>query len=202
MNIEILNRILLGITLAAPIGPVSIEMIQQGLRGGFLPAFIVRLGAAIGNLLCLIISYYGILQLNKNQFVITALSIMASLLLIHRAYIYITSKINSLDLHNVETNSNNGILVGLYLSIANPIAFIFWSGIMASSANSFDAGLAFNLLIIVGVLIWGVVFSLILSFGKNYITPATLLYVNKVAGVIMLYYGIKFLWSNLSMIIF
>ena len=201
MNTEIINRILLGVTLAAPIGPVSIEMIQRGLRGGFLPAFVVRAGAAVGNLLCLLVSYYGILQLNKNQFFITGLSVAASLLLIQRGFSYVASNKKVMDLQTTETN-NNGILVGLYLSIANPIAFVFWSGIMANSANSLDNGLAFNLLIIVGVLVWGLVFSLILSFGRSYVNTRTLLYVNKVAGLIMLYYGIKFLWNNLSKMIF
>jgi L-lysine exporter family protein LysE/ArgO len=201
INIEILNKILLGVTLAAPIGPVSLEMIQRGLKSGFLSAFVVRLGAAVGNLLCLLVSYYSIVQLNKNHFVITGLSIIASLLLIHRAYICVTSKIESLTLDAGKTSSN-GILTGLYLSIANPIAFIFWSGIMANSSSGFNTGLAFNLLIILGVLIWGVIFSLFLSVGKNYITREILLYVNRIAGVVMMYYGIKFLWKNLTVILF
>jgi threonine/homoserine/homoserine lactone efflux protein len=201
INIEILNKILLGVTLAAPIGPVSLEMIQRGLKSGFLSAFVVRLGAAVGNLLCLLVSYYSIVQLNKNHFVITGLGIIASLLLIHRAYICVTSKIESLTLDTGKTSSN-GILTGLYLSIANPIAFIFWSGIMANSSSGFNTGLAFNLLIILGVLIWGVIFSLFLSVGRNYITREILLYVNRIAGVVMMYYGIKFLWKNLTVILF
>ena len=199
MNTEILNRILLGVALAAPIGPVSIEMIQRGLRDGFLPAFVVRVGAAVGNLLCLLVSYYGILQFNKNQFFIIALSIVASLLLIHRGFSYVASNEKVIDLQTIKTNGN-GILVGLYLSIANPIAFVFWSGIMTNSTNSSYNGLTFNLLIVVGVLLWGLVFSLILSFGRSYVNTRTLLYINKVAGLIMLYYGIKCLWSNLSVL--
>ena len=199
MNTEILNRILLGVALAAPIGPVSIEMIQRGLRDGFLPAFVVRVGAAVGNLLCLLVSYYGILQFNKNQFFIIALSIVASLLLIHRGFSYVASNEKVIDSQTIKTNGN-GILVGLYLSIANPIAFVFWSGIMTNSTNSSYNGLTFNLLIVVGVLLWGLVFSLILSFGRSYVNTRTLLYINKVAGLIMLYYGIKCLWSNLSVL--
>ena len=49
INIEILNKILLGVTLAAPIGPVSLEMIQRGLKSGFLSSFVVRLGAAVAD---------------------------------------------------------------------------------------------------------------------------------------------------------
>lgn len=198
---EVLSRIFLGITLAAPIGPVSIEMIQRGLKKGFLSAFVVRLGAAIGNFLCLLLSYYGFLQLNKNSFVITSLSILGSLLLIHRGYLYVSSKKESISIKNNETISN-GIIIGFYLSIANPIAFIFWAGIMANSSNTISDGIAFNLLIILGVIIWGMIFSLILSIGKAYITTQTLLRINKIAGIIMLYYGITFLCKGAATLIF
>lgn len=198
---EILSKIFLGITLAAPIGPVSVEMIQRGLKKGFLSAFVVRLGASIGNFLCLLLSYYGFLQLNKNYFVINGLSILGSLLLIHKGYLYIISKIESIKLENSETLSN-GILTGFYLSIANPIAFIFWAGIMANSSNTIGDGIALNSIIILGVIIWGIIFSLILSVGKIYITAKTLLRINKIAGIIMLYYGIIFLFKGVVTLIF
>ena len=201
ISIEVLNKILLGITLAAPIGPVSVEMIRRGLRYGFLSAFVVRLGAAIGNLAYLLISYYSLSQLQEDHFIVIGLSILSSLLLIHKGYTCITAKVESLQLDNNKPNSN-GILTGLFLSVANPIAFIFWSGIMSHSPNSLNTGLVFNLLIIVGVLAWGVIFSLFLSVGKNYLTQNALLYINRIAGLIMLYYGIKFFWINWTLLFF
>ena len=53
--------------LAAPIGPVSLEMIQRGLKSGFLSSFVVRLGAAVGNLLCLLVSYYSIVTADTQS---------------------------------------------------------------------------------------------------------------------------------------
>ena len=201
INIEILNKILLGVTLAAPIGPVSVEMIRRGLKHGFLSAFVVRLGAAIGNLVYLLISYYSLSQLQGDHFVVISLSILSSLLLIHKGYSCITANIESLEL-NSNKASSNGILTGLFLSVANPIAFIFWSGIMSQSSNGLNTGLAFNMLIIVGVLAWGAIFSLFLSVGKNYLTKKPLLYINRVAGLIMLYYGMKFFGVNVNLLFF
>lgn len=195
---EILSKILLGITLAAPIGPVSVEMIKRGLKNGFLSAFIVRLGAAIGNFTCLVFSYYGLLQLKGTSYVITTLSIISSLILIKKGYIYLTKHL-SLTASSQDSNTH-GIMTGLYLSIANPIAFIFWSGIITNSANAFDTGLLFNSLIIVGVIIWGAAFSAFLSLGKKYVTYKTLAYVNKTSGAVMLYFGLTFLGSNLQTI--
>lgn len=194
MYIEIFNKILLGIILAAPIGPVSVEMIKRGLKDGFISAFIVRLGAAIGNFTCLLISYFGLMQLGNSHFIITALSLISSLILIHSAY---TSICNTVAVDTNTHDTRNGILTGLYLSVANPIALIFWSGIMTNTSNAFDSGIIFNSLIIVGVILWGAIFSLLLSLGRKYASHTFLSYVNKIAGSIMLYYGIKFLFSSL-----
>jgi L-lysine exporter family protein LysE/ArgO len=201
INIEILNKILLGITLAAPIGPVSVEMIRRGLKYGFFSAFVVRLGGAIGNLGCLIISYYSICCLEENHFAVTGLSMLSLLLLAHRSYACLTTSIDSLEF-SCNKDKRNGALTGLLLSVANPIAFIFWLGIVSNSQNSFNSDITSNLLIIVGVLIWGVIFSFFLSVGKNYLTQKSLLYINKISGLIMLYYCIKFFWINYTLLFF
>ena len=67
MLTTILNKILLGISLAAPLGPVNIEIIKRGLAYGFWPAFSVRLGGAITNSVCLLIAYFSIGKLENNQ---------------------------------------------------------------------------------------------------------------------------------------
>lgn len=202
MNLEVVNKVFLGIALAAPIGPVSIEMIYQGLRSGFMSAFIVRLGAAVGNLLCLSVSYYGISQLSSHSFFMIIPSTLASLILIHRSYIYISNKGKSFNFNNRNRSNKNKVLIGLYLSIANPIAFVFWSGIVANTSESLDYSISSTILIITGVLIWGVFFSALVSLGKHYVTPFFLLSINKISGMCMLYYGIKFLWRNLTIFIF
>jgi len=70
------------------------------------------------------------------------------------------------------TNMTNGIRWGLYLAIANPFAFIFWTGIFAATLDSnqaIDHRVFFeNLLIIVGVLIWGACLSTVLGFGHRF----------------------------------
>ena len=199
INIEILNKIVLGITLAAPIGPVSVETIRRGLKHGFFSALSVRFGAAIGNLIFLVISYYSISFLDQQNFAVIGLSILSLLLLLHRSYVCITASIQSLEFNSSKAK-NNGVLTGLFLSVANPIAFIFWSGIISNSQSSFNSNIIFNLLIIVGVMIWGIIFSFFLSVGKNYLTQKSLLYINRISGLIMLYYCIKFFWINYTLL--
>ena len=62
----ILDKILLGFSLAATIGPLNIEMIKRRVSSGFWAAFNVRLGGAITNSVCLIVAYFGLGRLIKN----------------------------------------------------------------------------------------------------------------------------------------
>jgi threonine/homoserine/homoserine lactone efflux protein len=41
----LLQNVLLGLTLAAPIGPVNVEIIKRGLNAGFRQAFLTGTGA-------------------------------------------------------------------------------------------------------------------------------------------------------------
>lgn len=78
----VFEKIILGMMLAVPIGPVSVAMIKKGLEKGFYAAFRVRLGGAIGNILCLFMVYWGLLPLMRQFIVMSVLGLVGSLLLL------------------------------------------------------------------------------------------------------------------------
>lgn len=57
---DIIRNIILGISLAAPIGPVNIEVIRRGLNFGFFPAFLLSIGAASADTTYLLLIYFGL----------------------------------------------------------------------------------------------------------------------------------------------
>lgn len=42
----LIGYVVLGLTLSAPIGPVNAAQLDKGVRGGFMPAWFIGLGAA------------------------------------------------------------------------------------------------------------------------------------------------------------
>ena len=191
------DKLLLGITLAAPIGPVSIEMIKRGLRHGFLSAFSVRLGGALGNLICLLAAYYGLSHLLAYPHLLNALGVIGSFLLIYMGVKTIRKGIDELDLDG-SIALQSGMRWGLYLAIANPVAFVFWPGIFAASldpaAGVTSAGLFQNLLIIVGVLLWGAALSAVLAFGHTHFSKKVIVRISQASALFMFYFGLKYLW--------
>jgi L-lysine exporter family protein LysE/ArgO len=195
----LLNKVVLGITLAAPIGPVSLEMIRRGLRHGFLAAFSVRLGGALGNTLCLVGAYYGLSQVACLPILIQVLGFLGAGLLIYMGYSTIRKDLSHLaeDISSQE-NPKNGILWGLYLSIANPYALFFWPGLFAAEMQECIIptffGLMENMLIVAGVLLWGGGLSLILAFGKKILNLKTITLISKLSGFIMIGFGLRYIW--------
>ncbi len=198
----ILEKIILGITLAAPIGPVTIEMISRGLERGFWAAFQIRLGAAAGNVLWLVGAFFGLSSLIQYPLIIKCISFIGSLYLIiigikHFKKKKVNSTVSSTSL-NLE---RNGLLVGFLISLVNPIGIIFWLSIFITSMGTQEINminLAYNLFIIVGMLLWGAGLSAILAWGKHLITDDKLIIISRLAGVLLILLGLKYLWINTS----
>lgn len=205
-----LQKITLGIALAAPLGPVSLEMIRRGLQQGFWAAFQVRLGGAFGNLLCLFAASFGLTTLMAHPNLLKVLGILGSGLLFYmgiqsfQKYKKRALKTSYDSEVEKETSTQKGWMLGFYLSIANPVALVFWPGLFATTyaitANPLPSLGQFllNLCIIGGVLLWGAFLSGVLGFGKRYITPQILKAVDWVAGSIMIAYSLHYLIALFS----
>ena len=198
----ILEKIILGITLAAPIGPVTIEMISRGLERGFWAAFQIRLGAATGNLLWLVGAFFCLSSLIQYPLIIKCISFIGSLYLIIIGIKHFKKKkVNSTVSSTTLNLERNGLLVGFLISLVNPIGIIFWLSIFITSMGTQEINiinLAYNLFIIVGILLWGVVLSAILAWGKHLVTHDKLIVISRLAGVLLILLGLKYLWTNVS----
>lgn len=199
----IIQKLLLGVTLAAPIGPVSVEMIKRGLTAGFWAAFNIRLGGAVGNVLCLIVAFVGMSAIHSHTSVMHVLGLLGSALLLYMGVNTIRKGLKPIELSPIsEPYSSSAkalgqsLVLGFMLAVFNPVAVVFWLTIFANDvpANqvlTFSHFLA-NTLIVVGVLLWGAFLSLLLAMGRKVVHPKTLKLITVLSGVVLLYFGIKY----------
>ena len=193
----LIEKLILGVTLAAPIGPISIEMIKRGLKNGFWASFNVRLGGALGQSLCLVGSFFGLSKLQEYPHVIDMLGIFGVCFLIYLGISTMLRILHTIDYKEFPIHKGSGLGVGLMLAFANPISIVFWLGIFAATMQASDAdnsmlGLLYNFNIIVGVLLWGAFLSAMLQIGSKLLNTKTIRAISFVSGLLMVGYGVKY----------
>ena len=94
-----------------------------------------------------------------------------------------------------ETHEGSDFLTGLALAIFNPFGIVWWISIYATStqgdATSLSAYLE-NLFIIVGVLIWIVIFSVIVSTIRKTCPMKFLIFISKISSLFLIGYGLYY----------
>ena len=60
---SIIAYIFLGVSLAAPIGPVNAAQLDTGIKNGFFHAWIFGIGALTADVLYMIMVYFGLVKL-------------------------------------------------------------------------------------------------------------------------------------------
>ncbi|MBN4067420.1 LysE family transporter [Simkania negevensis] len=200
-----ISKILLGISLAAPVGPVSVEVIRRGLRRGFFAAFPVCIGAIVGDFLYLLMAYFGLAPFLMNSVIrITILFLGASMLL----YLGVQCIKKSWKPIEIETSSGNdnknAVILGFLLAVINPMSIVWWLSVFGAVLGSTLPEeltlvlLLSNLTIILGTLIWSLTLCLILHFGKRFVGQQQIRAISILAGSSLVGYGLYFGYTAIT----
>ena len=198
MNL-ILQNILLGISIAAPIGPASIAILKSGFQGGFRSAIQVALGVVTADVTYVLVAYFGLARLITIPAVKTAILFFGMLVL---AYLgYQTIKDASRPVENQASTSivrKNLFLQGYAVNISNPMAVVWWLGVIGSIlASSAQDGtniltLLYTLTIIVGIFIWHTGLSLFSHFSQRSLSPRLIKAISIISGLVLIGFALRF----------
>lgn len=197
----IIQKIILGISLSAPFGPLSAEALSRGLKGGFWAAFRVRMGGAIGNLTCLILASLFISYLHKMQLINTYITSIAAV-----ALISLGCKQFRIDTNDVYENydgyrlsKNSDWFAGLFLAIFNPYGIIWWMSIYTASMTEKElsekpsiSAFIDNLYIILGIVIWIFIFSYLVGLIRRRLSTSLLSILTRASSAFIIGYGIYY----------
>jgi len=202
----IFQGILVGVTIAAPVGPIGILCIRRTLAEGRLAGFISGLGAATADAL------YGAVAAFGLTFI--------SVFLINQSYwlrlgggiflIYLGVK-TFLAVPSIDSDLNsklmkNGSLLSYYLStffltLTNPITIISFAAIFAGfgigkdTTNDNLAATGMVLGIFIGSCIWWLSLIGLTGIFQNKVNLRTMLWINRVSGSIIFVFGLTALFS-------
>lgn len=202
MNGELfLQGALIGLAIAAPVGPIGVLCIRRTLVDGQLAGFVSGLGAATADLIFGSVAVLGLAALAD---LMVGVSFWSRLLGgIFLCYLGLRTLRERPAAQPANTSARG--LLGAYsstllLTLTNPASIILFVGLFvglgaASEAKGYGEGLLLVAGVFVGSAGWWISLSGAVGLLRGRVTPAALRWVNIAAGVIILGFGVVALIS-------
>ena len=198
MFATVLTGAMIAISFSAPPGPVAMETIRRGLRGGFLPALNVQLGSIIGDFMWFMIAMIGLGQLAQISIIRGVLAIAGIGLLLYLGFCGMRDafKASKLDQGGAIDTKKGAFRSGMAISIANPMAVGYWLSIggtlvatgVAGQSGGQTASFVFGF--VAGTFLWAFIMALAVRFGKQILHPNLFRVINFGCGAALMIFGI------------
>lgn len=195
-----LRGLLIGFSIAAPVGPIGVLCIRRTLAEGRLAGFLSGIGAASADMFYGAVAAFGLtavqdLLLGQSNW----LRVVGGIFLLYLGLKTFFSKPAE-----QAASSSRGGLFGAYLStffltITNPITILSFIAIFAGlRLGETDGNYLSASLMVLGVFLgsaaWWLTLSTGVSFLREKFTPALLTWVNRLAGGIIFTFGMAALF--------
>jgi len=197
MNINLLIKgLLLGISVAAPVGPIGILCINRTLNKNFSSGFFSGLGAATADLVYGLIAVFGLTLI--SDFLIEQKLLIQFIGFIILIYTGIKTIRTKHDKFAFKTSVNKGLLKdyfsSLFLTFTNPLTLLFFVGLFAAlglsdTVDGTKSAVQLLIGLFVGSVSWwlflsGLVNQLRKKFSENFLKKIDL-----VSGILILVFG-------------
>lgn len=194
--IYFLKGLILGLSVAAPVGPIGLLCIQRTLNKGRKSGFFSGLGAATADATYGLIAAFGLTVISnfllKNQ---TLIRLVGGMFLI-----YLGGKTFLLTPANEAAKSEEGksilddYLSTLFLTITNPMTILsflaIFAGLGLSNTNSSLLSATMVLGVFLGSALWWLILSSSVNWLRYKIGNKVLKYINMISGGIIIVFGI------------
>ncbi|MDQ0269741.1 LysE family transporter [Cytobacillus purgationiresistens] len=197
--VTFLGYIFLGLSLAAPIGPVNAAQLDKGIKSGFIHAWLVGLGAMTADAVYMILVFLGLVHFLEIPFMKTFLWSFGFFVLVYTGVESLMNarKITSTFRNNDDTPSKS-FFSGFLLSISNPLTILFWLGIygsvLAKTTAQYDKGyvVIYSFAIFIGLILWDLTMASIASTFRKYLTGNILAFISILSGLSLIAFGVYF----------
>jgi threonine/homoserine/homoserine lactone efflux protein len=191
-----LRGLVIGFSIAAPVGPIGVLCIRRTLAEGRLTGFLSGMGAASADMFYGAVAAFG---LTAIQDVLIGqsdwLRIVGGIFLLYLGIKTFFSKPAE-----GSAKSSRGGLFGAYIStffltITNPLTILSFLAIfaglrLAETNGDYASATVMVLGVFLGSAAWWLALSTGVSFLREKFTPALLTWVNRLAGVIIFVFGL------------
>lgn len=197
-----LKFVLVGLSIAMPVGAITVEMTKQGLKNGFFHGWAVGIGGMTIDVLLILALYFGLAQILSLPYVQMPLWIIGAVFLFLLAYDSIKNAEQDITLAGEKVNKSigktfrNGLLVAV-----SPGNLVFWvsvfGAVLADSYSSSESSsfIIAALGILSGILLHDIGLLTIISLTRKVINKQMIKWTSIAAGILLLGFGCYFLYE-------
>jgi len=197
-----IKGLLVGFSIAAPVGPIGVLVIRRTLTEGRLSGFVTGLGAAVADGTYGFVAGFGLTSI--SNFLVAQQFWMKLIGGVFLLYLGVKTFISKAATQEAKINSTGlfkNFSSTLLLTITNPITILSFFAIFAGLGLGQDKtnySSAFFLVagVFLGSAIWWLILSSILNFFRNKITTKGLTWINRFSGALIIGFSV---WAFYSM---
>ncbi len=190
-----LKGILLGFSIAAPVGPIGVLCIRRTLNGGMISGIASGLGAATADAIYGLIAAFGITAVSslllEQSFL---LRLCGGLFLLYMGVNIYRSQPTDISA-TAGTRRVGDWGSAFFLTLTNPLTILSFAAVFAgfgvgdTPGNYGSAGMLVGG-VFIGSLLWWVVLSGTIGFFRNRFDPQRLVWVNRASGSVICLFGL------------
>ncbi|KJS87669.1 MAG: lysine transporter LysE [Peptococcaceae bacterium BICA1-8] len=198
-----LKGFFIGLSIAAPVGPIGVLCIRRTLSSGRLSGFVTGLGAALTDFIYAFIGGFGLTVI--SSFLVEKQDIfrfIGGLFIIYLGYKIFISQPAGDNISLVEKNLLGVFASSFIVAITNPIALIYYIAVFAGLGvvvleNNYYSASLLVAGVFMGSTLWWFLLSQVVGLIKNRVTSRGLQMVNRISGTAIAGFGIFAIWSTL-----
>lgn len=188
-----LSGMALGITIAAPPGPVNAASAGQAARS-WMSGWLVLLGATTADGLFFTLTYLGLTALATSKAVKDSLFLGGAILMFYLAYATLRSAKKPTG-GQTQTRRTYPYLLGFGIGISNPFQLAWWLTVGIGMVSSF--GLSIVSGFFCGIVVWTLVFATVVhASAARYLTAYKAIVYG--SGLVLVVFGLWFLYTAIS----
>jgi threonine/homoserine/homoserine lactone efflux protein len=186
----------IGLSIAAPIGPISILCIKRTLSNGFFNGLISGLGAATADGVYSFLALIGISRVSEllinSQYII---HLIGGLFLIYLSYIIFKSTPVKDSKKNYNIGLINSYLSTLFLTIVNPMTILSFGAIFAgvglvNKNIQFSSSIFPIFGVFLGSTLWWLFLCSTINLMREKFNQKVLIIINKLSAIVIFGFGI------------
>jgi len=191
----------IGLSIAAPVGPIGLLCIRRSIHGGPWLGFASGLGAAVADAMYGCVAAFGLtaisLLLVEHQ---TALRLVGGAFLCYLGVRTFLAKPRESRDDTTDTGKWAAFGSTLVLTLTNPMTIIMFAGVFAAlglggKAHGYKDASIMVLGVFLGSAAWWLFLSLAAGWMRDRVGANAMILINRLSGIIIVAFGLVALWS-------